>query len=189
MNQTQNYSQPQNELVGYTGVGTSNLFSDANSLQVRIDTEGLLKQLHLDLLGVKEDITDDDNDGIRTELVQTGERLANDVGIQSILGYVRAMCNHITFQGDFRMEEDQEDYLVRARKDFATHIRINIYRYDIKKEDYHNIISTVFRLVELFTTGPIKAGMRNSISQTTSYAETNVVNQPKKRFLPFFGRR
>jgi len=187
MNQPQ--PQPQPELVGYSGMGTNNLFQDANVLQIRLDTDGLLRQLHLDLLGVKEDLADDDNNGVRTELVQTGERLANDIGIQNILGYVRAMCNHITFQGDFRQEEDQEDYLVRARKDFATHMRINMYRYNIKKEDYHGIISTVFRLVELFTTGAIKAGMRNSVSQTTQYQETNVVNQPKKRFLPFFGRR
>lgn len=162
-------------------------YNDFNSLQIRLNTEPIQRQIEMFLRGKTERIMRDKDTGEEyLQEVSIGEPLANEKGVQNIMLFVELVMNTQVVQGNFKDEYEYEEYLVRTRKDLAKELIVNLNNYEIKRNHYQGIISKLMRFIEVFMTRPKDNKERDSYASTIRSNETlsKETNRPKS-WLPF----
>jgi len=173
----------------YNNESTSNssynqYFQTATALQIRLNTEPVVRQIEMYLRGRREEVYQDEKDGIiKNRTVYIGKPLINDEGLQWIMNFVETLFNVQVVQGNFEEYDQYTAFLERTRKDLAEHLMINLYDYDIKENNYNGVISTMMRFVETFTSRLIKNKERDSYNNTIRSVESNSLRPLKQGLM------
>lgn len=149
-----------------------------SAIRIRLETDKLLNTLDFILRGYREKIDFEDGEPVM-KFVRDGENLANDLGIQSILGWVRMVVNPQVVQGNFD-DNRYTEYLCRHRKAIATNLMLNIHRFNIKEENYAAIMDLIMSNVEPFMSRLINNQERKLLTGFTSTDNTQIINEKNK---------
>lgn len=163
-------------------------FAAASALQIRLDSDTIVRAFELDLRGLREVvIVENGEEKIGFESV--GNPLANKLGQQSIMGHIRAVINNQVVQGVLQRNnkyDDYAEYLQRTRVDIAKDIMTNLRLYGIKEDDFGGLMSKIMRLVELFASRTINDGERKTFTKTTTVNENSSSQVRGNKFsMPF----
>jgi hypothetical protein len=161
-------------------------YDTANVIQIRLNTDPVIRQLEIYLKGYAEVITIDNQGNERASLTQIGEPLANSKGIQAIMSFFELVFNPQSVQGNFPTYDEYAQFLERTRKDLATDLIINLNHYGINRKSYNAIMSRLMRIVETFSSRLIGNKERESYVNTIRTSETNSTQMGnKKGILPW----
>ena len=163
-----------------TGNATSNAFyQSATALQIRLDTSSVVSSIEMYIKGEKIQTGMNEQKQMINYVVKIGEPLLNEEGIQFIMNFVGIIFNPQVVQGNFPEVADYEEYIYRTRVDLAEHLMKNLYKYEIKENNYNGMISTLMRFIEAFMSRLIKNKERDSYSTTIKTNESNVITPSK----------
>lgn len=161
-------------------------YANSTALKLRLDTDPVLNRIEMNLRGIQHKIVINKAGEPQEKFEVDGESMANDIGVQNIMGMVRSMVNSQVVQGNFE-EEEYGLYLCRQRKALVTDMMINLHRYDIDIQNYNGIIAMIFQVVEPFISRTKGNKERESYANTIVSHESsnNSVRQGKGVNLPF----
>ena len=171
-------------------------YANATSLQLRLDTTQILRQVESYLKGERTILVDTDGNGsIDAKTVWKGKRKVNDEGLQSIMMFLEMILNPSVVQGNFSDTKGKTgymqyaEYLCRTRMDIADYLMKNMKQFGIRDEDYNGVISTIMRTIEAFMTRPLYNEERKNYANTMRSVESLQTNPSKKGLsIPsFFG--
>lgn len=147
-------------------------FNDFNALQIRLNTEPVLKEIEYYLTGVKETWVIRDGEPLLLK-EQVSNPKANIDGIHSIMAWVKTRFNTQVVQGNFAKFEDLYDFIAYEREDFTEFIMHNIYDWEIREREAGGIIDIVISQEKLFLSRLVGNGERNSYSNTIQHKESS----------------
>jgi hypothetical protein len=152
-------------------------YNAAGVIQLRLNTEPILDQIHHFLRGTAEYTTIEEIEGQqipRFVVKQVSEKKANDKGIHAIMGWLRGIFNPQVVQGNFsRADQELNHYLYHLRLDLMDYLMTNLYNFDIKETEYEGIIDMIMSIVKPFFTRTIDDGERKSYSTTMKHSESS----------------
>jgi len=174
---TGDYSQSESQNIDY---------QSASVLQLRLDTNPIIKQLEITLRGrITEAYQDEQGNIIEKERILSQPR-CNEDGYQAIINFVASILNGQGLQSNLANDQSYRDYVARVYHCFIDDLAENLYRWAIKEHDFPYITHTIMRSVELILTQPIGAGTRNSISASTTVRESSSQGQSRGLFGGIF---
>jgi hypothetical protein len=164
---------PVQEFRGTAELSNSSGFQNSTSLQLRLDTTPVVRQIETYLRGVRTIVVQDQSSGlIREDVVWKGKPLVSDEGLQGIMNFVEIIFNPSVVQGNFLDYDMYADYLERTRKDLADHLMKNFYAYNISEDNFNGIISTLMRFIEAYMSRLLFNKERDSYAQTIKSVES-----------------
>lgn len=177
-----------------TTTSTNRGFDSASALKIRLDASGIIENVELFLKGSKLMISQTDKGEIITNEISTGQKKANDIGIQSILNWLQLILNPQVVQGNFPIDSGgnskmYEDYIYYVRVDLSTNIIANVYNWEIVDEDIDVIIDSIMNAIEPFMTRLIDNKERESYDQTVKHLEHNTLAAGKEGLRLFGGQQ
>jgi hypothetical protein len=173
-------NDPVQEFRGTAELSNSSGFQNSTSLQLRLSTDNVVRQVEMYLRGVRTVVVQDQITGlIREDVVWKGKPLVNDEGLQGIMNFVEIIFNPSVVQGNFLDYDMYADYLERTRKDLSDHLMKNFYAYGISEDNYNGIIDTLMRFIEPYMSRLLFNKERDSYAQTIKSVESTQ-SQPNK---------
>lgn len=158
-------------------------FIDNNILNLRLNTEGLLKDIEVFLSGKRiEKVIE----GRETKFheIKIGNPLMNAEGVQAIINYLRLTLSPHTVQGNFT-DDDYRDFVKEMDNNLSCNITPNIDRWSINDDDYDHIIDSIMSSVQMFVSRLIDNKERDSYAATLRSTESNTIDN--KGGLKLFG--
>jgi len=150
-------------------ISNNQYYTSATALQIRLNVEPLLVKLELDLRGLEESY---DEESGKIVLIQTGEKLMNELGIKNFLSFVRSVINVQVVQGNLS-EDSYANYLYKIHVSIAKNLIINRHRYDLSLDNYNGLVDRAMLTVIGFLTRPIGDKERNSYANTLKHIESS----------------
>lgn len=153
-------------------------YTNANAIQIRLDTSQILQQIKSFLEGKYIEPSQDPTTGeISWNEISSGQPKANTQGIQALMGYLHSVVNTGVVQGN--LDRDQYDmYLYHFHKKLLKMTMLNLYRWDINPYEYPLITSHIMNTVEPFLSRTINDGERNSYAKSLQHSERSSVSTP-----------
>lgn len=151
--------------------------NEYNALQVRLNTDDILRRIEIYLRGVVVNIKVDAEGIPQQETTKVGEPKLNELGIQSIMSRISTMINPATVQGNFAddgkgFSEDYEIYIEEAKISLHHELFVNTYRYMVETEDIKPIIDTIMGMVVPFMSRLIGNKERDSYGESLRTIES-----------------
>lgn len=147
-------------------------YNNASVIQIRLNTEPILDQIHHFLRGTVEYTTMKEDVPV-VVVQQISEPKANAHGIHAIMGWLRGVFSPQSVQGNFSKEDyELNEYLYNLRMDFAEYLMVNLYNYGIPEHEYEGIIDMILTIVKPFLTRTLDDGERKSYSTTMKHSES-----------------
>ncbi len=176
-----NYYQNNNTMVS-----RNDEFLNTTIIQLRLNTESLLKDIELYLKGSYESVTINEQGLATSSIIQvTNQMKANDIGIYSIMSWLRATINSQVVQGNFEDFETLHNYLENFRVDFTTSLMVNIYIWDVNEYDFEGIIDMIMTMIYPFMSRLVGNEERNSYTASLKMVEKSDTLRAGKKAFPF----
>lgn len=166
----------------------NNEYISGSALQIRLDTQPLLEKIEIYLKGQQITMIRDETGEIIPKVIEIGKPMANQEGIQYVLGFLNNICNTQTVQGNFKSEDEFGDYMCSIRKDFAEVLMNNLYEWQINIKHFRAITTTVMGMLYPFMSRLIGNKERESYAQTIKSHETATHMQSGGFNIPFLRR-
>lgn len=138
---------------------------DSNALLIRLDTQRLMDDIELFLRGKRYVVTEGATGEIKQEILEVGDALANDCGIQGILSFVGMVVNPHTVQGNYEREQYYEE-IARVRRGLAYIMTLNTNKWGITNYNRILIQTSIMNLVKPFMSRLIANKERESYGQS-----------------------
>ena len=148
-------------------------FNDFNALQVRLNTEPILKDIEFYLKGVHEIVEIDENGDPVIKRVKYSNPKANNEGVHSLLSFIKTRFNSQVVQGNIESFEDLVNFLSYEREDLTEFIMHNLYDWDMKEREIGGIIDIIIGQQRLFLSRLVNNAERESFNNTIQHRETN----------------
>lgn len=152
-------------------------FNNASVLQVRLDTDPIIRQLEVTLKGSILKVMQAEDGTIYDEEFKISEPMCNEIGYQAIINNVSAILNRQGLQSFLQDDQKYRDYVSRYYKRFITDLMRNRVRWGVEKQYFPVITHSVMNSIELILTQAIKGGTRQSISASTRVTESSSAGQ------------
>lgn len=151
------------------------------TLQIRLDTSSFLEQMENFLRSRTYVLEVDKKTGKQTpKVVQWGEPLANEEGIRWLMQRLSALINSHSVQGNYK-DDRYEQHIWMIRTSLAYNIMTNLYKWEIKDENYHNIIDTFMDIAKPYLSRTLYNEERKSYSQSMQTKEINTIQPPANK--------
>lgn len=160
-------------------------YTDAQSLQIRLDTSRLIREIENFLKG-KTTYTTVEGDLIKEETLQNGFALMNQKGIQLVIMWVSSKINPMTVQGYIANRQDFNLFIADMYEDFTEGIYLNCVEWGMEDRNIRFLVSAVMDMIELFLSRTIENWERKLMNVNTESKSSNVA-QSKGWGLPSFG--
>jgi hypothetical protein len=150
-----------------------NSYSTADVLQIRLNSDYVLKRIKIYLSGYIETGFHNPKTGeyeIKTEKLTDPK--ANAIGQQEILNLVENIVNPVTVQGNFK-EKHYYQYIKEAHLALAYDLMKNLYKWGIDEDDYEPIINKIMLLIQPFMSRLIDNKERESYAAGRNVFEGN----------------
>jgi hypothetical protein len=149
-------------------MSNNQMYTTATALHIRLDVEPLLRQLEMDIRGIRETWNEEEQ---KMELIRVSEPLFNrEVGIQSFMIYIRGVINTQVVQGNLD-EDSYSDYMTAIHEGLATDLIINRHKYGLEIYHYQGVIRLAMNTVRGFLTRSLGNKERESYSHTMKHVE------------------
>ena len=160
-------------------------YSTFNALQIRLNTQVLLKEIQFFLEGKKEVIKTDKEGMPSITVEKISIPKANDTGVFSIMAWLKTSINPQVVQGNFDGFQELSNYIADYRLNLSLYVMKNLNRWDILVDEYEGIIDMIMNLVKPFFSRLVNDGERKSFFKTIEHKETNNNIQKSKPSLGF----
>lgn len=161
-------------------------YQNFNILKLRLDTDQMLKNIELYLKGEREVYSVDENGNYVCSLIQETIPKANNVGINSIMSWLRGILSTQIVQGNIKDFDSLNQILANLREDLLQDFGINMYDWDISEEHFEGIIDLTITSLSLFLSRLVGNKERDSYAQSMQHVERNDYVKDGKKKLPFF---
>lgn len=181
------YQQQQYGNQTITGSTNVSRGLEVTAIKYRLDTESLLQKIELYLRSAKIIVEQHDNEYVE-KMVQVARPLANEEGIQAIMGYLQMTLGSHNVQGN--LDWNRYDALIYEINEYlAENAMANLHVWGIRAEQYSMIIDTIMTTIQLFISRTVDNLERISYGQSMMTKEMSVVNPPEKKgiFKTLFG--
>ena len=158
-----------------TGVvmSTNNVgYLSESVMRYRLDTKDIIFDIEMQLRGQAEEWVRDDNSNMMNKLVQVGVPKMNSEGIQSVITYLRGVLGPHTVQGNFE-RQDYDDLIAEIDTYLSENVMANLYKWNVKIEDYNHILDTIITTLRCFLSRTIDNKERESYASTMRSIESN----------------
>jgi hypothetical protein len=156
-------------------------FNSANALQIRLDMSDEIARFQKYILGLETEIIEDKETGeIRERMIQSGEQLVNNLGFQTIMGWISFIINKHTIQGNFIDDDWYGSYMCDLHKDTYCDLMMNRKKYGIDIRQIDSIHAKFMMCTRLILTRPIGDKERLGMNNTTRIEERSVTNQGQR---------
>lgn len=173
------YSSMPNGQYGTAGVQSHNPGLSPQAIKYRLDTGDMLRDIELYLRSAKLVDKESDDGKFTTEIVQIGRPIANEEGVQGIMGYLRMMIGPHNVQGN--MTWDRYDMLIfEINIDLAESLMANRRNWGISIEDYNIILNSIMHTLQLFLSRTVDNKERESYGESIRSDERTVL-RPNER--------
>jgi hypothetical protein len=157
-------------------MSNNQMYTTATALHIRLDVEPLLRQLEMDIRGIRETWNEETQ---RMELIMISDAKFNrEAGIQSFMSYMRGVINTQVVQGNLD-EDSYADYMAAVHEGLATDLMINRHKYGLEIYHYEGIIRLAMNTVRGFLTRSIGNKERESYAHTMKHVEQSQTVQGK----------
>jgi hypothetical protein len=171
----------------FTGNTSYSKGLDPSAIKYRLDNEPMLAKIELYLRSAKI-IGKQVGDEYIEEMVQVARPLANEEGVQGIMGYLQMTIGAHNVQGNLTWE--RYDVLIYEINVYlAENIMANLHSWGIKVEDFNVIVDSIMTTIQLFVSRTVENQERISYGQSMMTKEMSVVNGPERKgfFKTLFG--
>lgn len=145
-----------------------------NILQLRLDTQQLLNEIHVFLSGKRLQYAEKEG-GIEPIYINEGKARTNEEGAQAIIGWLQTQMNSAVVQGNWR-EEQFQYFLKRSRIELAEILLINGPKWKIRRDERQVIISGIMNALEGFMSRLINNKERESYTHSLASTGKELVN-------------
>ncbi len=165
-------------------------YQNTSALQIRLDTEQMLKRIELFLRGKIETQYATEDGKIMSQVMKIGKPFANEIGVQGILRKISMIINPQIVQGNFDRER-YDDYIEEVNMDLVDAIVINQYEWEVQSSDVQDIIDSIMHSIIPFMSRLIDNKERESYSTTLKTLESigTQQQQQKKGLLNMWGNK
>jgi hypothetical protein len=147
-------------------------------VQLRLEVRQILDYLEYFLRGYRI-VTKKDETGQIVEVPEfTGERKANDIGIQNIMLRINAIVNPATVQSNYELD-DLNSYLMNVEISISRMIMVSCYKWEIKVEQQDTIVDFIMELIEPFMKRTIDNQERILLGSSTRVIERSGLDNQK----------
>ena len=168
-------------------------FTNASALAIRLDMRDEVANFQKYILGLDTIYVQDPETGETVEkIVQNGERLVNDLGFQSIMGWIAFAFNKHTVMGNFVDEDWYGQVMKNLMLDVGQDLIVNRVKYDIDSRQYQPILHKFEIMIASVLTRPLFDKERQGMNSTTRIEERSATVPLKQGFfsgLPFMGKK
>jgi len=162
-----------------TGNTTYNKGIDASAIKYRLDNEPMLQKIELYLRSAKI-VGRQEGDNYIEEMIKVARPLANEEGVQSIMGYLQMTVGAHNVQGNLTWER-YDALIFEINIYLAENIMANLHTWGIRVEDYNVIIDSIMTTIQLFISRTVDNQERISYGQSMMTKEMSVVNAPERK--------
>lgn len=160
-------------------------FNDSNALQIRLNTEPILRNLEFYLRGYEERVGINNEGDPVVSVVQVALPKANATGVHNIMAWVTSHFNTQVVQGNFENFDRMYDFVADYRIDFTDFLMNNLYDWEISLKDFEGICDQVVSMTKLFLTRLVNDGERRSYTNTIQHKESNSATLDKRGGMQF----
>lgn len=162
-------------------------YTQPSALAIRLDTNPIIQRLEMYLRGYVERIIINENGEPVLRKEQTGEKKANNKGIQSIMSWVTSLLNAQIVQGFIKDHEALGDYMTEISNDFTDYIHLNMNKFDIDLYEVNGIINLVMTPLYAFLSRLVQNKERESYAATIRTTESSNTTAKGGMKIPGFG--
>lgn len=148
-------------------------FNDFNALQIRLNTEPVLKEIEYYLTGVKETWAVNEKGEPVIIRQQVSKPKGNPEGIHTLMAWLKTRFNTQVVQGNFDKFEDLSDFMAYEREDLTEFVLHNLYDWDIQEREAAGIVDMIIGQQKLFLSRLVGNAERNSYSNTIQHKESS----------------
>lgn len=149
---------------------------DSDALNIRVNTEPLLRQIELFLRGQKENlIYNQKTQTYVTEVIPYGQPLANEIGIQNIMNLLFMLINKDVVQGNLEADEVYQ-VIFDLKMDLARELCSHNCEWGISKDMITHINRSIEKSVRLFLSRTKDNKERDSYIPMIKHVETSTIN-------------
>lgn len=178
---------------GYAGQSTSG-FQTYNpgmgsfGIKIRLDPTEILRDLELYLRAAKVIGKEDEKGNYLEETVVVGTPLANEAGVNGIMGYLRTTISPQNVQGNLTWER-YDRLIFEIHTDLATIMSAKRREWGINITDYDFILDTIMHSLQMFISRLVENKERESYTESMRTEERSVLKPEKKEgwFSGLFG--
>jgi len=160
-------------------------YINASIIQLRLNTETLLKDIELYLIGSYESTQYDEKGVAYTQIINVSEPQANPIGIYSIMSWLRSTINSQVVQGNIEDFSSLYEEVANFRMDLVQNMMINLYDWGIKEYAFEGIVDRIMKTVKPFLSRLVKNKERESYDRTLSHSERSEAVRSGKKSFPF----
>lgn len=160
---------------------------DATAIKYRLDNDPMLVKVELYLRSAKI-VGRQVGDDYVEEMVQVARPLANEEGIQAIMGYLQMTIGPHNVQGNLTWER-YDNLIFEINVYLANNTMAKLYDWGISPDNYQVIVDQIMTTVQLFLSRTVENQERISYGQSMMTKEMSVVNGHEKKgfFKTLFG--
>jgi hypothetical protein len=150
------------------------------AIKYRLDNSDMLRDIELYLRSAKVVGKELADGTYAEEMKQIGRPMANEDGIQGIMGYLRIMISPHNVQGNLTW--DRYDFLIyEIHVDLATTLMGNRRNWGISIEDYDIILNNIMHTLQLFLSRTVENKERESYGESIRSDERTVLRPNEKK--------
>jgi hypothetical protein len=155
--------------------------SNANIIRMRLDTEPVIRQFQLDILGLDEVQSIDKESGqAKFELLQRSTPLINEKGARALVSRLRMLVNQHNSQGNINIGQ-YYDILAQNIDEIGFEIMINEDAWDVSPEAALYIGNSMCAAYQTFLTRPIDNLERPALQNLSTSNSSMQSAQAKKQ--------
>jgi len=156
-----------------------------NMLALRLDTDTVSKKIESQLRGQRlEPYKLLENGEMEYRILQMGEPIANELGIQKIMSQIDAVFNSQTVQGNFN-DSRYEEFIINMRTQLTREIITNLYAWGMSDVDVDGLINSMMNLIEPFMSRTLDNTERDSYGMKGRMEMREIYNRPTNQKISF----
>lgn len=150
------------------------------AIKYRLDNSVLLRDIELSLRSAKLESYEDEKGEYQERIVVVGRPLANEEGVQGIMGYLRIMVSPHNVQGNLNWDR-YDNFIYEIHIDLATTIMAERKNWGIAIEDYDFIVNSMMHTLQLFISRVVENKERESYGESIRSDERTVLKPNEKK--------
>lgn len=169
-----------NQQYSTVGMSHHNPAQSPAAIKYRLDNSDVLREIELYLRSAKIIAQQDDQGNYNEEMVIVGRPLANEEGVQGIMGYLRIMISPHNVQGN--LSWDRYDHLIyEMHIDLATTLMAERKNWGICIEDYDFLLNSIMHTLQLFISRTVENKERESYGESIRSDERTVMKPTERK--------
>jgi len=177
--------EAEEQLSSY-GTARQNIMQHPSVIKYRLDTNDIKQEFEVALSGkIIEQFVNSEGKVYDKETIMSKPR-CNKEGYQAIVSMFSTIVNPQGLQANLKDKLEYNDFISKLWEDVSTIIMENRDVWEITEYNYRFIMDTFMNSAKLMLTHPIRAGTRQSMTQSSTIQEYATVPDKRKGLFGMF---